>query len=233
MKKTITVYSIIWAICLALFNVLAFVSPNKIGEVSKFSGSFFVGYIFITVAFALQLVTTLLAFRAKGLDRFFYRLPLISISYGGLIVMLIVGGVVMAIPKLPEWSGIILCTVILAFYAIAVLKATAAAGLVADIDTKVSVKTAFIKTLTNRAEGLTSTAATDELRAGAKKVYEAIRYSDPMSTDALFELDLQIRRQFDAFADATNEEDAALANETAAALLALLQKRANEIKLLK
>ena len=56
MKKSFGIYSIIWAIYLALFNVVVFVTPNEIGGVSKFGGSFWVGYIFITVAFAVQLI---------------------------------------------------------------------------------------------------------------------------------------------------------------------------------
>ena len=49
MKKSFKIYSLIWAICVAVFNVITFVTPNEIGGVSKFSGSFWVGYIFITV----------------------------------------------------------------------------------------------------------------------------------------------------------------------------------------
>ena len=90
MKKKFGLYSIVWLLCLAVFNVIAFVTPNKIGELSKFSGSFWIGYIFITVAFLGQLVCAFFAFRAKDLKKFFYRLPLISVSYGGLVAMIIV-----------------------------------------------------------------------------------------------------------------------------------------------
>ena len=47
MKKSFKIYSLIWAICIAVFNVITFVTPNEIGGVSKFSGSFWVGYIFM------------------------------------------------------------------------------------------------------------------------------------------------------------------------------------------
>ena len=46
MKKKFGIYSVIWAICLAIFNVITFVSPNEIGGVSKFTSSFWVGYIY-------------------------------------------------------------------------------------------------------------------------------------------------------------------------------------------
>ena len=233
MKKKFGLYSIVWLLCLAVFNVIAFVTPNKIGELSKFSGSFWVGYIFITVAFLGQLICAFIAFKAENLKKFFYRIPLISISYGGLIAMLIFGSVFMAIPALPEWIGIIVCVVVLAFNAIYVIKAAAAANIVDNMDEKVAVQAFFIKSLTVDTQNLMSSAKTDELVAEAKKVYESVRYSDPVANDALLELDSQIKRQFAAFADALRSEDIELAKTNSAELIELIAKRERACKLLK
>ena len=233
MKKSIGVYSIIWAICLAIFNVVVFVTPNKIGEVSKFSGSFWVGYTFITVSFVGQLVCAFFAFKAKNLKKFFYNIPLISISYGGLVAMLIVGSIFMTIPVLPEWIAIIICVIIFAFNAIAIIKATAAADIVSGIDEKIKTQTFFIKSLTVDAQSLMTSAKSDELRAEAKKVYEAIRYSDPMANNALTELDNQIERQFNSFSDAINSEDLEVATELSLSLIEMINRRNQKCKLLK
>ena len=61
MKKSLKFYAIVWALCLAVFNVITFVTPNEIGGVSKFCGSFWGGYIFITVAFIGQCPSLVLA----------------------------------------------------------------------------------------------------------------------------------------------------------------------------
>ena len=233
MKKSIGVYSVIWAICLAVFNVIVFVTPNEIGGVSKFTASFWVGYVFITVAFIGQLVCAFFALKAENVKKMFYRIPMISISYTGLILMLIAGGIFMAIPTLPEWIGIIVCAIILAFNAIAVIKAIAAAEVVGGIDEKVKTQTFFVKSLAADAQSLMASAKSDELRTEAKKVYEAIRYSDPMANDALAELDIQIKRQFNAFSDAVKAEDDELAKETADALAEIIERRNQECKLLK
>ena len=233
MKKSFGIYSIVWAICLAVFNVITFVTPNEIGGVSKFGGSFWVGYIFITVAFVGQLACAFVAFKAENLKKFFYNIPLLSISYGGLVAMLIVGSVFMAIPVLPEWIGIIVCVIILAFNAIAIIKATAAADIVSGIDGKIKVQTFFIKSLSVDAQSLMTSAKSDELHAEAKKVYEAIRYSDPMANAALSDLDAQIERQFNAFSDAIKADDAELAKETADALVEMVERRNQKVKLLK
>ena len=233
MKKSFKIYSLIWAICLAVFNVITFVTPNEIGGVSKFSGSFWVGYIFITIAFLGQLACAFVAFKAENLKKFFYNIPLLSISYGGLVAMLIVGSIFMAIPVLPEWIAIIVCVIILAFNTIAIIKATAAADIVSGIDEKIKAQTFFIKSLSVDAQSLMTSAKSDELRAETKKVYEAIRYSDPMANAALSDLDAQIEKQFNAFSDAVKADDAELAKETADELLEMVERRNQKCKLLK
>ena len=233
MKKNFGIYSIIWAICLAVFNVITFVTPNEIGGVSKFGGSFWVGYIFITVAFIGQFVCAFFAFKADNRKKFFYKIPLISVSFTGLILTLIAGSVFMAVPALPAWIDIIVCVLILACHAMAVITATAAAGRVSGMDEKVKTQTFFIKNLAADAQSLMTSAKSDELRAEAKKVYEAIRYSDPMSSTALAELNTQIERQFRAFADAVSAEDAELAREVADTLVSMVESRNQKCKLLK
>ena len=233
MKKSFKIYSLIWAICLAVFNVITFATPNEIGGVSKFSGSFWVGYIFITIAFLGQLTCAFVAFKADKLKKFFYNIPLLSISYGGLVAMLIVGSIFMAIPVLPEWIAIIVCVIILAFNTIAIIKATAAADIVSGIDEKIKAQTFFIKSLSVDAQSLMTSAKSDELRAETKKVYEAIRYSDPMANAALSDLDAQIEKQFNAFSDAVKADDAELAKETADTLVEMVERRNQKCKLLK
>lgn len=233
MKKSIGVYSIIWAICLVVFNVIVFVTPNELAGVSKFGGSFWVGYIFITIAFVGQLVCAFIALKAKNLKKLFYHIPLFSISYVGLIAMLIAGSIFMAIPVLPEWIGIIVCVIILAINIIAIISAKSAAEIVSGIDEKVRVQTFFVKELTIEAQGLMNSAKSDDLRAETKKVYEAIRYSDPVSNAALVEINAQIKRQFNAFANAVASEDDELAKEAANALVEMVELRNQKCKLLK
>lgn len=231
MKKTIKFYSIIWLIALVLFNVIVFVTPSDAGN--KFNGTFWVGYIFIMIAFISQFSCAYMAFKADNLKKTFYNIPTVSISYTGLVLMLIAGSVCMAVPGVQPWVGIVLCVFILALNAIAVIKAKAAAEIVEGIDEKIQTATFFIKSLTVDAQSLLTAAKLNELRTEAKKVYEAIRYSDPMSNAALSEMDAQIERQFNSFADALKAEDAELAKEMAAELIQMVENRNHKCKLLK
>ena len=228
--KKFGVYSAIWAIVLGIFNLIVFLTPNEAGNMYKFGGAFWVGYIAITVAFVAQLVCAFFALGEKNQTKLFYNIPLVKISYTGLVIMLIAGTLCMAIPNLPNWIGIIACALVLLFNAIALIKASAAARVVAGIDEKVAVETSFIKELTAEAGLLTSTTA-EELRATAKKVYEAIRYSDPVSAST--QMDADIQRQFAAFRDAVTAADAELAAALSQTLLELLDRRNQICKLSK
>lgn len=233
MKKTFSYYSICWLITLAVFNVITFVTPNEIAGVSKFTGAFWTGYIFITLAFIGQLGCAYKAFKAENLKKLFYNIPLISISYTGLVVMLVVGIICMAVPVVPYWIGVIVCVLVFAFSAISVIKASVVADVVSEIDEKVKVKTQFIKLLTADAEHLMSSSKTAELKAEAKKVYEAIRYSDPMTNDALVDVEEQIQSEFKFFSQAIKSEDLELAKSVSDGLLTLIDSRNKKCKVLK
>ena len=233
MKKGFKYYLSIWVILLAVFNVAVFATPAEAGGYTKFGGAFWVGYIFITLSFIGQLICAYFAFKADNLQKFFYNVPLIRISRIGLVLTAILGTLCMAIPNLPNWIGIIICLAVLAFTAITVIKATAAGDIVSGIDEKIESKTYFIKALTADAEALMSAAKAPELKAEVKKVYEAIRYSDPMSNAALEEINEQIQNQFSVFEDAVKSEDSELASSSSDELIILIDNRNKKCKLLK
>ena len=233
MKKTFKFYAIIWAICLLLFNVIAFVTPNDIAGISKFDGAFWVGYIFITLTFIGQLTCAYVAFKAENLKKLFYNIPLISISYIGLVVMLVVGGLTMAIPHFPNWIGIIVCLLVLGFTAISIIKASVAAELVSNIDTKIVTETAFIETITVDAQNLISRANAPILKEQCKKVYEGLRYSDPMSNTALVDIEQRIKEEFDALTDAVISDDLDATESSVKELSTLINERNNKCKALK
>ena len=233
MKKTFSIYAISWFLFLAVFNVFCFATPNEAAGMNKFGGAFWAGYIFITVAFIGQLVCAFFAFKPSDKQKVFYNIPLVTISYAGLIVMLIAGTACMAIPNLPNWVGIVVCLLVLLFTAVSVIKAFFAASVVSEIDEKIKVKTFFIKSLTVDAEHLMNTSKTAELKTLTKKVYEAVRYSDPMSNAALVEAEEKIRNGFSAFEFAVNSENYELATTASDELLSLIDIRNKKCKLLK
>ena len=233
MNKKMKYYSAIWLIALVIFNVIAFITPSTVDGVSKYDASFWIGYGFITLAFIGQLACAYKAFKADNLQKLFYNVSLISISYIGLIVMLVVGILCMAIPQVPYWIGVIACVLVLGFTAIAVIKTKAAIEIVEKIDEKIKEQTFFIKSLTVDADGIVALAKTAEMKACAKSVYEAIRYSDPMANSALANVEAQIATKFEDFSKAVNENNITVAKDIANELLLLIHNRNQKCKLLK
>ena len=194
MKKVFRFYFVLWFVLLALFNVIAFVSVGWIAY-EKYTPSFWIGYGFIMLCFFGQLGCAWVAFREENLQKFFYNIPLFRVSYAGLIASFVVGGLCMLISPLPYWVGALVCGIALALMILAVNKASAAAQLVAEVDEKVKANTYFIRSLTADAEGLMAKASPAN-KAACKKVYEALRYSDPMSHYTLAPIEAKISNAF-------------------------------------
>ena len=233
MKKGFTSYAICWAILLTLFNLLCFVTPAEWYGFNKFGGSFWAGYAVITLAFLGQLACAYKAFRAENAKKFFYNLPLITVSYTGLILTLVLGGLCMAIPDVPNWLGAIVGAVVLAFTALAVIKASAAADIVESVDKKVAEKTAFLPMATADAEVILASAKSAEVKAECKKVYEALRYSDPMSNEALSVTEAKITVKLDELKAAAAADDTEKTKTAAEELMLLIKERNAKCKALK
>lgn len=235
MKKTFRFYLIAWAILFVIFNVVVIVLPKEavIAGVTytKLGGLSWITLILFELCFIGHLICTWIALRQNKLSGTFYRLPLIRLSYACIIVTTVIGCVMMAVPNLPSWIPLIVALIIMALYAVAVLKAAAAAQIVENIDEKVKVQTAFIKTLTVDAQTLLSRAKSEPAKAACKKVFEAVRYSDPMTSDALSDVESRIKTEFDAFTDAVISDNVDAVNASADELLTLIKERNSRCKM--
>lgn len=232
MKKGIKFYAPCWAIALAVFNVVTFAVPITV-NVNKFTPSFWIGYAFITLIFIAQLVCSIVFFKQDSKEKRFLNIPVISLSYTALLVSIIVGAVAMVVPLMPYWVGIILDMLIVAFYAIAIISSKAAADTIENIDNKVKTQTFFIKSLAVDAESLLNQSKSDETKAIAKRVYEAIRYSDPISNEALSSVESQITIKFNEFSNAVIEDNKPTAKAIGNELIILVNDRNTKCKLSK
>ena len=220
MKKHFRYYLAAWVILVAAFNAIVFCLPSEINGYQKILGATVSGYAMIMLSFAGQLICAWIALHRGGAQRLFLRLPLLTISYTALIVSILAGTACMAIPNLPNWFGAVVCVAILAFTAVAVIKASAAAEIVEETGADIERRTSFIRAMTAKAESLTAKARTDAARAACRQVYEAFRYSDPVSAVALTDEEQRIAEAFDAFSAAIAAgEDGTEPAETLSGLL--------------
>lgn len=233
MKSKFKYYAAAWVVLVVLFNVIVFITPNEFKGMSKFGGSFWAGYIFIMVTFIGQLLVAWLAIRDDDMTKVFYNIPLITISYSTLIVMIVIGALSMLIPNLPYWLGVIGCLLVLGFAVIALMGAQSGASIVTDIDEKIKNNTFFIKSLTVDVESLMRKEVNEDIKSEIKKVYEAIRYSDPMSNDALSGLESQITLRMNELIESVEKGDINLVSKNAKEIIVLVNDRNRKCKLLK
>ena len=234
MKKNFKFYVLIWVILLAVWCAVVFlVRPIIPGYVINYDVRFLIAFVFIAAAFIGNLVCAYFAFKAENLKKMFLNLPLITVSWSALITMLVAGSGLMMIPNCPAWIAAIVCILVLAFNAIAVIKTVWVADTVNKVDEKVKVQTSYIKNLTVNTESILARAKSEPVKAECKKVYDAVRYSDPMSNEALSVIEAKITVKVDEFASAVGADDAEKAKEIANEIVILVGDRNKKCEALK
>ena len=227
MNKKFKMYIACWMILVALFNVAVFVTPLEQG------GAFWPGYIFIMVAFLAQLITAWYTFLEKNIQKLFYKISLIRISWTGLVLTILFGTACIVVPVIPYWVGIVLCFAVVGFNVISIIKANIAADIVSNLDEKIKVSTFFIKSLTADVEGLVSRAQSAKVKEECKKIYEKVRYSDPMSNVEFRKIEIKITDKYSELAKAVEEDNYKTVENTAKEMISLVEDRNRKCKLLK
>lgn len=234
MNKNFKFYALIWTILLAVWCAVVFlVQPVIPRYVINYDTHFWIAFVFIVLTFIGNLVCAYLAFKPEALTSVFLNLPLITVSWSALIAMLVAGSALMLIPNFPAWLTAIVCIVILACNAVAVIKAGWAAEAVQAVDEKVKTQTSFIRNLTVDTESILSHAKSESVKAECKKVYEAVRYSDPMSNAALSGIETKITSMTGEFSSAVGDDDAEKVKVIAEELIAFIGERNKKCKALK
>lgn len=231
MKKATWIYILVWAVCLTIFNTLAFLLP-AFKDFPKDTVQFWIGYALTTLVYIANLVTTIKFMHGNGhkyAEKRFYRIPLVRKHLLFLAIMTVIGCVSVIIPN---WICAILCMVVIVAYLLSILKTSIAIYEVERVGENVRKKTRFIKMLTVDAQALDSRASS-EAKALTHKVYEAIRYADPMSDNALSSVEDKLKAAFESFEKAIDISDIAEATTLAHTVLALVSERNAKCKALK
>ena len=232
MKKSFKWYILSWALVLGLFNLLVFIIPAW-PNAEKYNASFWIGYGVTTAAFIGQLICTWTALKGDTVKKTFFKLPMLSVSYGGLIATIIVSLLFMIVIPRTCWVSAIACAIVLVVSIIATLKAKVASDIALAVDQKIEKATSFIYGMREDSETLLARAKTDEEKAACKKVRDALKFSDPMSSAELDALEGEIKNQFGIFKDAITEGAKDVADEKCEELLTLITERNNKCKRLK
>ncbi len=201
--------SLIYAVIIGIVNLLIFTVSN--GDARN--GVFWLSYGFMMAAFAVQIVCMLLSFKNADVEAVFFGIPLASFSVFYLGAALVVGAVFMIFSSAaPFVLALVLQTILLGAFlviaAITVLSRDVTQHVAEDVKEKVII----LKSVLVDIEAARDAAEDKDLRNALAKLCETVKYSDPMSTDAVAEIEERILAKVSElkFSVADSDKDSAM-----------------------
>ncbi|MCR4615187.1 MAG: hypothetical protein K5756_03470 [Clostridiales bacterium] len=209
------------------------VSINGTFKTARYTSSFYAAIVIILLAYVFAVVSSLVATKnIKNDENTFNSIPII---YGGFAALLIIGiwcNIAIFIRLSVAVQAIVSIIIFAAATAILFLR-NAARDSIEATGSMVKAQTFFIKMLTADTQSLISEAKSDVARNSVNKLYETVRFSDPMSNDALANVDAHISVKFEDYANAVRSDDIDLITSLENELKILFAERNNKCKALK
>ena len=213
---------VVLSILLVFISIIAFVIPTEK------TGTFWITYVFTTIAILAQIVIWKNALgKEDTLKSKFLGLPVIHVGIVYLVVQIVAFAVFTAVPTLPIWSAIVACTSILCFSVVSMIAGEAGRGETEYVESKVQKKVFFIKELQTDVELLIDRETDIEIRTALQQLAEKIRFSDPMSDDTLSKIENTIAERV---AELKTESDKMSIIHELDSLLAERNKKAKILK---
>ena len=218
------------AIIFAVFSVIAFVVPFEHNAV------FWLSYVFAAVAALVQIYSYPKAFDFEGHDvrSKFYGFPLARLTTIYLIAQLALSLLFMILGKFVEiktWIPVVLYAVLLGVFAIGFIAADSMKEEVERQDTVHKARVDTMRALQSKSLFIASQCDDSETKKALNKLAESFRFSDPVSSDALNDIEATLGALVDELQSAVLEKDNAAAQTLCAKVEATLADRNRMCKL--
>lgn len=188
MKKNAIRWWVVLGVVLVVYNVLAFALPFP--ETAVFA----VSYLFTMIAILAQIYVIRTAFyRGEGVKSKFYGFPIAELGVIYLAVQLIAGLVFMALGLIvPVWLPLALYVVLLGVAAAGFVAADAARDEVVRQEVKLEKDVSRMREFQAKGRALVALNQVSEAARPLEKLAENLRFSDPVSSEALTEIEDQL-----------------------------------------
>lgn len=227
-KKGILIYVIVFiAYHLALFTICGFGGHGAV---------FWITYLFMLVVFVdIAMVAYFLKDKTIMPKDYLLGYPILRhvVIY---VVLEFVISIIFMIGDRYSWpaaAAFATQLIILVIHLIMVISCFIAKEIISDVQKNVKSKTTNIRLLQVEAEMVAETASNAEVKEAFTKLSEQIRYSDPMSSDYLFDIEKEILANVTAARQLINNNNDGLALECCRKAEHLLGERNKKCKALK
>ena len=222
MKKNSTKGYVILGILFVLISIIAFAVPTVK------TATFWITYVFTAAAFAAQIVIWKTALgKGETLKSKFLGFPVVHIGIVYAIIQTVAFAVFLLVPTLPVWSAIVVCSVIAGISAVCMISADAGRDEIERVEAKVQKKVFYIRELQVDIELLADNETNADVKTALTQLAEKIRFSDPMSSEQLADLENKISAKVLELKTAPNKV------EIITELNSLLDERNKKCKILK
>ena len=207
MKKNTTRWWVILAVLLVVYNVIVFAVPFPKNAV------FFVSWLFTLAAIGMQVYVVRTAFyRGEGVKSKFYGWPIARFGVMYLAVQLALGLVFMALGftlAVPVWLPLVLYIILLGVLAVGLIASDAMRDEIVRQDTALKRDVTCMRTLQSRAASMIQLAHDEQTRKLLEKFAEELRFSDPVSSASLRDIEADLTACVDELHQALTDGDEA------------------------
>lgn len=186
MKKNSTKGYVILGILFALISIIAFAVPTVK------TATFWIAYVFTAAAFAAQIIIWRTALGKETLKSKFLGFPVVHIGIVYTVIQVIAFAVFMFVPTLPTWSAIVVCSVIAGVSVVCMISTDVGRNEIDRVKVKVQQKVFCIRELQADIELLADNETNADVKKALTQLAEKIRFSDPMSSEQLANLENKI-----------------------------------------
>ena len=220
---------ILGGVALALYLVLALAVPFPK------TGAYWIAFVFGLIAIAAQVYVMKVAFqKGEPVKSKFYGYPIARIGIIYLIVQLAVSFVIMALGfafKVPAWAAIVVCALVTGLSAIGMVSADIMREEIQRQDGKLKADVKPMRALQSKTASIAGLCSDAETKKALTDLAEKFRYSDPVSSDAVREIEASLTAAVDELQTAVVDGDLAAAKQLCVKIEAALNERNRICKL--
>lgn len=227
-KKTKSLLAV-YAIILVMFCVLYLVVPFPK------TGAYWVEFVFSLIAVIGGCGISWYAFNNDGIKSKIYGFPVFNLGFAYMAVQLVFGIVIAAVGfavNVPVWITVVVSALMLGLAAIGIIGADNARDIIEEQENRDEIATKAMKTFRLDIQYIVDLCDDIELKKSLEKLAEQFKYSDPVSSDELTDIEDNLQREVKNLAALVNSDGELAAKKISEieVLLADRNRRCKEMK---
>lgn len=190
MNKSQLKVNIVVAIVFIMYSIISFALPFEMNTV------FWISYLFSVISIVLQLYVIKVSFgRAGSAKSKFYGFPILRVGIVYMLLQVVVSITFMVWARVsPLWLPIVIYTLFLGVAAIGMIAADTMREEIERQDIQIKMNVSCMKELGSAVDSLSGKCDNEEIKGNLQELADEFKYSDPVSSEALKEVEVNLKR---------------------------------------